>query len=686
MPASGVPPAAVGSPFPLGATLDDEGVNLAVFSRHGTRVLVCLYDPEDPGREIARHELAARTDQVHHGHLSGVRAGALYGLRVEGPFDPRRGHLFNPNKLLMDPYARALVGKVDWDGPVFGYERPTAEPLVLDQRDSAAAVPRSVVLADDFAWQGDRRPATPWSDTVIYEAHVSGLTRRHPDVLEPLRGTYAGLGHPAVVDHLRRLGVTAVELLPVHHHVDEEALVRRGTVNHWGYNTLGYFAVEPRWAGAADPGGCVREFKGMVKALHRAGLEVILDVVYNHTAEGGAGGPTFSFRGLDNATYYHLDPADPARFLDFAGTGNSLNLGALYPMQMVMDSLRYWAVQMHVDGFRFDLAPELTRAWPDYQFRSWSGFLQAVHQDPVLGRLKLIAEPWDFGGDGYRLGQFPSLWSEWNDRFRDTSRRFWWGDAGARPELERRLLGSPDVFREGGRPPHASINFVTCHDGFTLEDLVSYQRKHNEANGEQNRDGADENHSGNHGVEGPTEDAEVLRARERHKRNLLATLLLARGVPMLLMGDELGRTQRGNNNAYCQDNELSWVDWSSGRGARLLAFVVALSELRRRARSLLEDRWPGEPGAVEPRWLELESADDGPARAPDAFALAMVRAGAALIVVVNGSPQPRALTVPGDVARWTVAIDTAEEQAGRPLAAGDRLMLAARSLLVLEQA
>ena len=654
--------AAPGSPRPLGATVRDGGVNVAVFSEHGQRVLVCLYDPTEPLRETARYELRERTGDVFHGHLAGVAAGTLYGLRVEGPFDPGRGHLFDASNVLIDPYARALEAQ------------------------------RAVVLADDFDWGADRPPRTAWRDTLIYELHVRGFTRRHPDVPEPLRGTYAGLAHPAAIDHLTKLGVTAVELLPVQQHLDEAGLVRRGLVNYWGYNTIGFFAVEPGYARAADPAGRVHEFKAMVKALHRAGLEVILDVVYNHTAEGGAGGPTLSWRGLDNAVYYHLDPSDPRRLLDFSGTGNSVNLGALYPGEMVLDSLRYWAQEMRVDGFRFDLAPELTRAAPDHRFRVSSGFLQAVHEDPILGRLKLIAEPWDFGADGYQLGHFPDPWSEWNDRFRDGCRRFWRGDAGTRADLQRCLLGSPDVFQGSGRGPHASINFVTCHDGFTLEDLVSYERKHNEANGEDNRDGATVNHSANHGVEGPTSDDGIVRARERHKRNLLATLLLSRGVPMLLGGDEIGRSQRGNNNAYTQDNEISWLDWNlDERQERLLAFVRALTALRRRAITLLGDRWPEQEPALELRWLDLEPAAEGEGGS-EGFALLIAArpdaglpesAPPALLVAVNIAPRPAALVLPPRAGgeRWLVALDTAGEQDG---IARDRFRVAAQSIVVLE--
>jgi isoamylase len=676
-------PAPPGSPWPLGATLAGDGVNFAVFSQHGTAVTVCLFDSRAPAVETARHQLVERTGDVFHGHVAGVQAGALYGLRVEGPFDPRRGHLFNPAKLLIDPYARALAGAVDWSGPLFEPARTGAGPP--DPSDSAAAVPRSVVLADDFDWGGDALPRTPWRDTVLYELHVRGFTRLHPDVPEALRGTYAGLGHPAVIAHLQSLGVTAVELLPIQHRLDEPALVRRGLTNYWGYNTVGFFAVEPRLAAARDPAGQVREFKEMVKALHRAGLEVILDVVYNHTAEGGAGGPTLCWRGLDNAVYYHLDPADLRRDVDFAGTGNSLNVGAFAPFRMVLDSLRHWVGEMHVDGFRFDLAPELARCPPDQQFRASAPFMQAVQQDPLLGRCKLIAEPWDLGADGYRLGQFPAPWSEWNDRFRDGVRRFWRGDGQLRAELERRLLGSPDLFQNGGRHPRASVNHVTCHDGFTLADLVSYERKHNEANGEDNRDGAGENSSTNHGVEGPTAVPQILATRDRHARNLLATLLLSRGVPMLLAGDERLRTQDGNNNAYCHDSPLSWVDWTpSPRAERMQAHVRALTALRRRARHLL-DRWPDDPRAPELRWLPLQT-EGGTAPAAEAFAY-LLGQPPELLVIINGSGTPASLTLApwADSRSWRLALDTSDAPTPPGLPPGTTIAIPPQSVMVLDR-
>jgi isoamylase len=582
-----------GYPFPLGATLSGDGVNFSVFSEHGQRAFVCLFDPTEPTREIARYELRERTAQVFHGLVPGVRAGALYGFRIDGPFEPSAGHRFNVNKLLIDPYARALHGELDFKGPIYGYPQGAPDgDLAFSNDDDAGAKPRSVVLADDFDWGEDRRPQVPWNETVIYEAHVRGLTIRHPDVPEELRGTYGALAHPAIVGHLKRLGVTAIELLPVHARLVDGYMVDRGLTNYWGYSPLAFFAPEQCYAAATTPGGQVAEFKSMVKALHAAGIEVILDMVFNHTGEGNQSGPTLSFRGLDNRGYYHHSPEDPRYYMEFTGCGNSLNLGALYTMKLVLDSLRYWATEMRVDGFRFDLAVTLGRMWPTFAFDRNAAFFQAVHQDPVLSTLKLIAEPWDTGDHGYQLGNFPVLWSEWNGAYRDTVRRFWKGDESQAGELGYRLTGSPDIFQAGGRRPHASINFITAHDGFTLHDLVSYDHKHNDANKEDGRDGTDDNLSWNHGAEGETDDRGIQELRERSKRNFLTTLFLSRGVPMLTAGDEMGKTQRGNNNAYCQDNEISWIDWSLDERRRaLLDFTARLARLRRKEGVLREDRF-----------------------------------------------------------------------------------------------
>ncbi|HSP81162.1 MAG TPA: glycogen debranching protein GlgX, partial [Myxococcaceae bacterium] len=570
-----------GRPYPLGATYQGNGVNFAIFSEHARKMEVCIFDPQNPARELRRYTLLEHTGHVWHGFIPGLQTGTLYGLRAHGPYEPRRGLRFNPNKLLVDPYARALHGQVDFAAPVYGYVLGVDdEDLSFDTRDSAAGMPKAVVLTDDFDWEGDRSPAVPWHQMLLYEAHVRGLTRLHPAVPAHQRGTYAGLGHPAVIEHLVKLGVTSVELLPIHAHVDEPFLVNKGLSNYWGYNTLGYFAPDARYSVSGAPGAQVAEFKAMVKALHRAGIEVILDVVYNHTCEGNHLGPTLSFKGLDNSAYYRLLEKEPRYYQDFTGCGNSWNATHPYALKLVMDSLRYWVQVMHVDGFRFDLATTLGRDRHGYDTRA--AFFQMVHQDPVLSRVKLIAEPWDVGDFGYQVGNFPVVWSEWNGKYRDTIRRYWRGDERQAAEIGYRLTGSSDLYALGGRKPTASINFITAHDGFTLHDLVTYSHKHNEANLEENRDGANDNHSWNCGVEGETDDPAIRALREQQKRNFLATLFLSQGVPMLLAGDELGRTQRGNNNAYCQDNPLSWVDWNLDEAQRkLLEFTCRMSQLRR---------------------------------------------------------------------------------------------------------
>src|SRR5579884_2495977 len=526
-----------GRPFPLGATWDPqrEEINFAVFSEHATRFELCLYD-EPWGKEVERIALPRRTYHVWHGCLTGVRPGQLYGYRVHGPYAPRLGHRFNPAKLLIDPYAKAIAGRVDWSQPVFGYRfGRRSEDLTRDVRDSARGIPKSVVVDSTFDWGGDRRPCVPWTDTVIYETHVKGLTARHPDVPEDLRGTYAGLAQPAVLDYLQSLGVTAVELMPVHHFVNDKFLLDRGLTNYWGYSSIGYFAPESRYAASGEEGQQVVEFKAMVKAMHAVGLEVILDVVYNHTAEGNHLGPTLCFKGIDNAAYYRSVPDNPRFYYDFTGTGNSLNMRHPRTLQLVMDSLRYWVTEMHVDGFRFDLAPVLAREL--FEVDRLSAFFDTIQQDPVLSQVKLIAEPWDVGPGGYQVGNFPPGWTEWNGKYRDGVRRFWKGDGGTASEMATRLSGSSDLYQRSGRSPYASINFITCHDGFTLQDLVSYNQKHNEANGENNNDGANDNNSWNCGAEGPTDDAAIKALRARQKRNLLATLFFSEGVPMICGGD-----------------------------------------------------------------------------------------------------------------------------------------------------
>ena len=569
-----------GRSYPLGATWDGEGVNFALFSENATGVELCLFDRPDQKHESHRVTLTERTDQVWHAYLPEVRPGQLYGYRVTGPYEPQAGHRFNSAKLLIDPYAKALSGTVKWSDAMFGYTigDPKAD-LSRDGRDNAADVPKAVVIEQAFTWGEDRLLQTPWEKTVIYEVHVKGFTMRHPDVPEHLRGTYSGLATPAAIDYLKSLGITAVELLPVHHFVTDKPLSDRGLSNYWGYNTIGFFAPDVRYAVSSDRGRHVNEFKTMVKTLHSAGIEVILDVVYNHTAEGNHLGPTLSFRGIDNAVYYRLVQDDPRHYMDYTGCGNTLNVRHPRTLQLIMDSLRYWVREMHVDGFRFDLAAALARELHDVD--RLSAFFDTIHQDPVLQQVKLIAEPWDLGQGGYQVGNFPAGWAEWKGKYRDTWRRYWKGDGGQASELAYRLTGSSDLYETSGRRPYASINFVTAHDGFTLNDLVSYNQKHNEANGEGNRDGSDDNASWNCGVEGPTDDPSITALRERQKRNMMATLLLSQGVPMICGGDEIARTQRGNNNAYCQDNELSWYDWKLDRSAQpLLLFTQRLISLR----------------------------------------------------------------------------------------------------------
>jgi glycogen operon protein len=567
-----------GRSYPLGATWDGEGVNFALFSENATAVDLCLFDRADQEKETHCIRVEERTNQIWHVYLPEARPGLLYGYRVHGPYDPAAGHRFNPSKLLIDPYAKALTGDVQWSDAMFGYRigDPEAD-LSYDDRNNSANVPKSVVIEQAFTWGDDRPLRRAWNETVIYEMHVRGFTQRCPDIPEALRGTYAGLATRPVIEYLQRLGVTAVELLPVHAFVTDKHLLDKGLTNYWGYNTIGYFAPDPRYAVQPERG--IWQFKTMVKTFHSAGIEVILDVVYNHTAEGNHLGPTLSFRGVDNATYYRLVPDNQRYYMDYTGCGNSLNVRHPRTLQLIMDSLRYWVQDMHIDGFRFDLASTLARELHDVD--RLSAFFDIIHQDPVLARVKLIAEPWDLGEGGYQVGNFPPGWAEWNGKYRDTIRRYWKGDGGQVAELGYRLSGSSDLYEGSGRRPHASINFVVAHDGFTLTDLVSYNNKHNEANGEDNRDGTDDNQSWNCGAEGPTDDPAVNELRQRQKRNMLATLLLSQGVPMLCVGDEVGRTQHGNNNAYCQDNEISWFNWSWSKADQaLLEFTTFLIELR----------------------------------------------------------------------------------------------------------
>ena len=569
---------AEGLPFPLGATWDGVGVNFALFSANATKVELCLFDQEGK-TELERIELPEYTDEIWHGYLPDARPGTVYGYRVHGPWAPEDGHRFNPHKLLLDPYAKGHVGQLTWGPEVFAYQLETEDDLTFDERDSATNMPKCVVIDPAFTWLRDRRPSVPWERTIVYETHVRGYTKRHPAVPEELRGTFSGMAVKEVVDYLRALGVTSVELLPIHTFINDSNLIEKGLTNFWGYNTIGFFAPDPRYS--SKPAFAHAEFKEMVAHLHDAGLEVILDVVYNHTAEGNERGPSLSFKGIDNASYYRLLPDQKRFYINDTGTGNTLNLSHPRVLQMVTDSLRYWVQEMHVDGFRFDLGTILARE--PHGFDQGSGFLHACGQDPVLNGVKLIAEPWDCGPGGYQVGEFPPGWAEWNDKFRDDVRAFWKGDSNMAPALAQRMSASSEMFNKRGRKPWATVNFVTAHDGFTLRDTVSYNDKHNDANGEDGRDGTDNNHSWNHGAEGETDDAEIVDERRRNMRNMLATLLLSQGTPMLLAGDEFGRTQQGNNNAYCQDNEISWVDWElPDWGKEQIALVQQLIRLRQR--------------------------------------------------------------------------------------------------------
>ncbi|MGJ3253468.1 MAG: glycogen debranching protein GlgX [Elainellaceae cyanobacterium] len=564
---------------PLGATWDGEGTNFALFSENAEKVELCLFDEDDRETRVPLGEIY---NFVWHGYMPDIKPGQRYGYRVYGPYAPKDGHRFNPHKLLIDPYAQALTGDVIYGTEIFGYdvEAKEDEDLTFSEIDDAALIPKGVVVDASFDWEGDRQLMIPWHETIIYEVHVKGFTKLHPDIPEHLRGTYAGLAHPAAIEHLKSLGITAVELLPVHHfNANPGHLVDSGLRNYWGYDSLGYFAPYSGYSANKAPGGQVHEFKNMVKVLHAAGIEVILDVVYNHTGEGSHFGPTLCFKGIDNAAYYRLVDDDPRYYMDFTGCGNSLNVRHPQILKLIMDSLRYWVLDMHVDGFRFDLASALAREL--YEVDSLAAFFDIIHQDPVLSNVKLIAEPWDVGEGGYQVGKFPLLWSEWNGKYRDTLRDFWRGEGATLAEFAYRFTGSSDLYEGNGRRPHASINFITAHDGFPLNDLVSYNEKHNEANQEDNRDGESYNRSWNCGVEGETDDPEVLTLRERQRRNFLVTLMLSQGVPMLLGGDEMGRTQGGNNNAYCQDSEISWFDWNLKHGnADLLKFTQQLIQFR----------------------------------------------------------------------------------------------------------
>ncbi|MBT2211388.1 glycogen debranching protein GlgX [Actinomadura sp. NEAU-AAG7] len=689
-----------GDAYPLGATWDGAGTNFALFSEVAERVELCLFDSE--GAEV-RRDLPEVDGLVWHGYLPGVGPGQRYGYRVHGPYEPGEGHRCNPAKLLLDPYGKAVDGALRWHESLFSYR--FAEPAALNEDDSAPYMPKNVVVNPFFDWGDDRPPRTPYHESVIYEAHVKGLTKLHPEIPEDLRGTYAGLAHPVMIEHLLGLGVTAVELMPVHQSVPEHALVARGLGNYWGYNTIGFLAPHNGYASAGSGGEQVAEFKAMVRALHAAGIEVILDVVYNHTAEGDHLGPTLSFRGIDNASYYRLRDDDRRYHLDYTGCGNSLHVRNPHALQLIMDSLRYWILEMHVDGFRFDLASALARELHDVD--RLSTFFDLVQQDPVVSQVKLIAEPWDVGEGGYQVGNFPPLWTEWNGQYRDTVRDFWRGSYATMPEFASRLTGSSDLYEHSARRPFASINFVTCHDGFTLADLVGYDHKHNEANGEDNRDGTDDNRSWNCGAEGPTRDPAVLELRARQRRNLLATLFLSQGVPMLSHGDEMRRTQQGNNNAYCQDNEISWVHWDDPGD---MEFVRTLSLLRRDHPVFRRRRFftgTGTGAAADIAWLTPagEEMTEHDWQAGFAKSLGVFLNGDAItepdphgrrvrddsfLLLVNAGPDAVGFTVPGGEygERWEFVLDTAEPDAAgeRPsVKARDDLRVPGRSLLVLRR-
>jgi glycogen operon protein len=664
-------------------------VNFSIFSEHATRVELCLFDSPDSVRESVRVTLPERTDLVWHGYFPGVLPGQLYGYRVHGPYDPERGHRFNPHKVLLEPYAKAIGRTIRWSDEMHGYRvGDPAEDLSFDDRDNAHCALLASVIDPAFTWGQDRLPGTPWHETVIYELHVKGFTKRHPRLPERMRGTYAGLGSDEAIKHLLDLGITAVELMPVHHHAFDRHLVERGLTNYWGYNTSAFFAPDLRYTMNPVPSESVREFKTMVRNLHSAGIEVILDVVYNHTSEGNHLGPTISLRGVDNTAYYRLEAAQPRFYQDFTGCGNTLNMRHPRVLQLIMDSLRYWIVEMHVDGFRFDLASALAREL--HAVDRLGAFFDIIHQDPVISQVKLIAEPWDLGEGGYQVGNFPVGWAEWNGRYRDSIRQFWRGDTGRLSELATRVAGSSDLYDHSGRRPHASVNFVTCHDGFTLHDLVSYNDKHNEANLEDNRDGENNNHSWNCGVEGATSDASIRALRERQKRNLLATLFLSQGVPMLLAGDEMGRTQGGNNNAYCQDNEISWVDWyHSPDQEDLLRFTQAVIRMFRsqpvlQRRRFLKGRSLNGNGVKDITWFapdgrEMSGAmwDDRTARSlgilldgtqieeTDQSGNPIV--GDTLFVLISAADQPVRFAFPArdQAQRWERLLDTSDRRWAR---------------------
>lgn len=703
-----------GQPYPQGATWDGAGVNFALFSENATAVELCFFESPDDDQETIRIPVTEQTDQVWHVYLPEARPGQCYGYRVHGPYAPAEGHRFNPAKLLLDPYAKAIAGTIRWSDALFGYTigHPDAD-LSQDERDSAGGLPKCVVVDPAFSWGDDTPPRTPWHKTLIYELHVKGFTARHPHVPPELRGTYAGLTCPPVIDYLHSLGITAVELMPVHQFVADKHLVDRGLTNYWGYNSIGFFAPDARLTSTGVLGQQVHEFKTLVKTLHREGIEVILDVVYNHTGEGNHLGPTLCFRGIDNASYYRLVAHDRRYYMDYTGTGNTLNMLHPRTLQLIMDSLRYWVLEMHVDGFRFDLASALAREL--HEVDRLGAFFDIIHQDPVLSQVKLIAEPWDLGEGGYQVGNFPVLWAEWNGEYRDTVRRFWRGDGGLVGTLASRLTGSNDLYGRSGRHPHASINFVTAHDGFTLLDLVSYNEKHNDANGENNTDGHNENLSWNCGEEGPTNDPAILTLRAQQQRNFIATLLLSQGVPMLQAGDEIGRTQHGNNNAYCQDNEISWIDWNFDHPRReLLEFTRAVITLFHdhpvlRRRKFFQGRRIRGSEVKDLAWFRPDGKEmtDEDWSNPSARCLGLRLAGDAieevdargnrivddtLLILLNAHYEPIPFILPAHRARvrWEIVLNT-KAHTGKPqrrqlVRGGASYELQARSLSLLKLA
>lgn len=698
-----------GSPFPLGATWDGNGVNFALYSENATAVELCLFPNDNPSTESIRIRIKERDNHIWHVYLPEVGPGQLYGYRVYGPYEPQNGHRFNPNKLLIDPYAKALSGVITWNDALFGYEvgHPD-EDLSFDDRDSAPFIPKSVVIDPRFDWEGDRLPRIPYHRTVIYEAHVKGFTQRHPAIPDELRGTYAAIGHPITVQYLKELGVTALELMPVHQFVHDKFLADKGLTNYWGYNTIAFFAPDVGYAANKDHGGQVTEFKQMVKALHQAGIEVILDVVYNHTAEGNHMGPTLSFRGVDNVSHYRLTD-DKRYYMDYTGTGNTFNVKMPNTMRLMMDSLRYWILEMHVDGFRFDLASALAREL--HAVDRLGSFFHIIHQDPVISQVKLIAEPWDVGEGGYQVGNFPPGWAEWNGKYRDCMRDYWRGADSMLGEFAQRFTGSPDLYQEDYRSPTASINFITAHDGFTLRDLVSYNEKHNEANGEGNNDGDNHNRSWNGGVEGETDNEAVIVLRKKQVRNFLTTLFFSQGVPMLVAGDELGRTQYGNNNAYCQDNELSWIDWEAA-DVELLTFTKKLIHFCKRHPVFNRKRWfKGQPvkgiGLEDIAWFKPDGAEMSDEAWNQDFAKSLgvflngkgihsvgpkgeVIVDDNFYVVFNAHHDSLEFKLPPQKfgRRWTKVLDTSLnflEETGQVFKAGEKVTVVGRSVVALKQ-